>query len=459
MRFISTESEAGVVGDYLPESLERTADEVMQGAPFKFHKKIDIDKAASLLDEPINSEQRKFVHIPMAIYSPIPYIPQAIGISMAKLFNLPVLLTMYLGRLLNLLAWITLVYAAIRTIPVFKYVLTLIALTPMSLFLSASLSADSLTNALSFLLVAFVLRCAFDENKVLKKHDIILLIVLSVLIALCKQAYFMLIFLYLLIPVKKFDSAKGYYGAFALMVIMALAASSYWSNLVRGFDYVNIYCPYRDKLSSADQLQFIMHHPLEFIGILLDTLVKYNFYIPSFVGILGWLDAPLPRSVSLIYFLLLIYTSLCDKVHGISLNRRNRLIMLGLWLIVFSMIMTFFYLTWTPVGEDEVYAVCGRYFIPIALLFFFVFYNDSKQLLLNPLTKFIMYALITISLLTADFEIIYRYYGEWAPPGLVFLSLMSILILFLWKLSFLEGAKESVTDVWTTYWKVVRKKA
>ena len=82
-----------------------------------------------------------------ALYSPVVYVPQAVGLALGRLARMPLLDVYYLGRLLNLVASVALCYWT-----------ALIALCPMFLFEQASFSADSLTCALAAAFCGAVLR-------------------------------------------------------------------------------------------------------------------------------------------------------------------------------------------------------------------------------------------------------------------------------------------------------------
>ncbi len=71
----------------------------------------------------------------------------------------------YLARFANLLLYVLIVYSAIKLTPVHKWVFFLLALMPMTLYEAASLSADSFTIAVSFLLIALFLKFSFYYKK------------------------------------------------------------------------------------------------------------------------------------------------------------------------------------------------------------------------------------------------------------------------------------------------------
>jgi uncharacterized membrane protein len=82
-------------------------------------------------------------------YSPVCYLPQAVGIALGRLFDLPPVALLYLGRLMAVVCTVFLGYAALAATRFFRWPLLLLLLMPMTLFQAASLSADAVTNALS----------------------------------------------------------------------------------------------------------------------------------------------------------------------------------------------------------------------------------------------------------------------------------------------------------------------
>ena len=77
----------------------------------------------------------------------------------------------------------------------------MLSLMPMTILAGSSLSADSFTIALSFLVIAIFLNFSFNQDiKKIKPKEIAILFVLMIMLALSKQTYFFLIFLFFIIP-------------------------------------------------------------------------------------------------------------------------------------------------------------------------------------------------------------------------------------------------------------------
>src|SRR6185369_10713105 len=232
--------------------------------------------------------RRHFVSFPnTALYSPVPYVPALTGILIGKLFGLSPLWLLYLGRLTSLLSTLLLCFTAIRIAPIFAQGFFLITATPIFLTLAASVSADALTNGLTILLTALILRSAFSESRV-STRDLVIIAIVSVALALCKNLYFVLAPLYFVIPRSRVGSNKKYILTGLLIVALSFAASLFWFSSVS--DMFVAYIP-GGFTNLQEPRQFILGHPFLFAKMVIVNLAKYSFfYVRSGVGYLGWLN-------------------------------------------------------------------------------------------------------------------------------------------------------------------------
>lgn len=395
------------MGDELPQSLYKIAEELTDEIPFHPQQKISVQKIITYLSIPLNETVKTFVSFPTtALTSPVVYIPQALGMAIGKALNLSPLIFLYLGRLFNLIAWITLVFFAIRITPIGKWLFCLLALLPMSVFLAASLSADPVTNGLSFLLIACILKEALmDRGSLLRPSNLIAILILLALISLTKQAYLLTPFLFLLIPTGRLKNTKRYLTIFVGLVSVFFLTGSLWF-----FAVSKIYVPYQAGVSPGAQLHYILDHPLKYFMTIIQTLIAHGFYIRSFIGNLGWLDTPLPLGIYLSYPFFLLAASLYDYPSRPSLIIKQRA-----WLLLISvfgslLIFTMLYLSWEPVGSESITGVQGRYFSPIAPLFFLVFQRGFQRKSGYPWENKV-FAVYAVACLTCSvYVLIMRYY-------------------------------------------------
>ena len=145
-----------------------------------------------------------------AIYSPIQYLPQAIGVALARIFtNIPIIMA-YTARLMNIIMSFTMLYFAFKFMPFGKKILLVIISIPIALEGFSSLSPDAMTISVSFLFIAYLLHLIFEkkEEKLTWKQTVIITI-LACILALCKIVYLPTVGLVLLLPKTKFPSRKS----------------------------------------------------------------------------------------------------------------------------------------------------------------------------------------------------------------------------------------------------------
>lgn len=157
-------------------------------------------------------------------YTSLYYMPQALGTLIGRILNLSIYTCMVLGRILNLLCYTVLTYWALKLMPIYKNLLAVIALLPITLYQAASYSPDALLNGICFLFVALCFHYAFGEKEKLSWRNVIILGIMLGVMLMCKYVYVCLGLLVFLIPIKKFGSRKAYWKAFGVAVLPILAA-------------------------------------------------------------------------------------------------------------------------------------------------------------------------------------------------------------------------------------------
>lgn len=368
------------VGCFLPQSILTTSTSVSSGIPFNPKGKQNIRDIFSLIRLPVESEKRVFVNfVNVAVYPPIPYIPQAFGIFIGRLLGFSPLLIMYLGRLFNMATFMALVYLCIKRLPTFKWTLFLLALTPMSLSQASSLSADCITNAISFFLIGTFFRCAMKEEDKLNKSELILIVILSFLLALCKSAYLPIISLFLIIPVHKLGTLKRYLTFFLFLIIFSMAATLTWFYTIRYMSDFSLNASV--GASSSKQLLFVINNPLNFVLATFKLWqIQWDQIISQFVGKLGWLDTELPGFYICLHLAILFFVSLVNNHTKIVVSFPQKIIIFSAMISSITLVSLLLYLSWTSVGAEILAGWQGRYLIPISPLFFMLLYNNKISL-------------------------------------------------------------------------------
>jgi len=373
-------------------------------------QKTNINEILAQRKVELNQQARSAIFARSFIF---PYFPQTLGMLIGKMVNSSPVTLLYMGRVFNLFFAIVLIYFAIRTTPLFKWVFFLLAIMPMTLYLFASLSKDAMIISLSFLLIALFLRFAYDQQKKISIKDLVILFVVSFFVATTRSIYAILIGMFLLIPVYRIGSLRKYIIIFMGLIIAVFlatqigalkplfqpkadASTQLTSARTLSPDALSIPTPIEkfersDRnnppkgINFSEQKHFILNNPIQYLGIVFNSLFTSQraFQLDSFVGILGWLNKPLPKWHINFYLLILIITALLLSNNDIKIGLTNKLIMASIFITGVIFIETGLYLTWNPVGQNYIMDVQGRYFIPYAPLFFLLLYNTSLGKYLN----------------------------------------------------------------------------
>ena len=371
------------IGGYIPNSLIKITEPFL-GLRWNMHAKTNFKTIVEQFKTPLEVDKKIFVDFPnTGMYSPISYFPQSVSIFVLRKFNLPPLYIFYGARIFTLLFWLLSIFYAIKIIPFYKWFFSLLALLPMSLFINVSLSADVVTNLLSFILIAYILKLAYYEEAISIKNFIITSVIV-ILLASAKLVYTPIVLLFLLIPKRKWHNLKNYYTQLITLFSISCGTILFWSQAMN-----KLYLPYnvynqqfRDSatlIKCADmheQMIYILTHGLYLWHVFVNSM-KYTFdmYYQGYIGTFGWLDTKLPIWFINLSYLILIIVALTDKNKDIKINLRHKLfIFIGL-IIIISLILLSQHLTWDCVGGEIIATIQGRYFIPVFPLLFMLFYT------------------------------------------------------------------------------------
>lgn len=164
-----------------------------------------------------------------ASYSPLVYLPQALGIAAARTLGGGVFPQLIAGRIANLLIYLTLVAVAVRVAPCGRRLLLVLALTAPALQLVASVSGDPLNFALPALLFAWCLRLRLAAAATLSRQARTGLGLLLVSLSLIKPVYLLLAAIALLVPARHFGGRRGQIVFLATAFGTGLALTLAWN--------------------------------------------------------------------------------------------------------------------------------------------------------------------------------------------------------------------------------------
>lgn len=365
------------LGGNLPHSLDSLK---IIFLPLKgnYSAKTSLAEVRQALTLSLNEDNRWFLDFPnTAIYAPTAYIPQAIGIALARYFTDRCLILFYAARLTNLLFWMALLWAALQRMPFQRQSMAFLALLPASLAIAASCNADVLTNGLAFYAIA-VFCAAIEHGAVLSgpanrpREGVAVGIV--VLMALHKLIFAPMALLAGLPALERMAHWKTALRRSFYPLLLALAVAFWW-----GWKAQNWFVPY-DRYEPAvrdlqtlnpgvdplAQLDYILKHPFVFA----ETVAGSFFHaapsmVAHFVGKFGWEKNYLPGWLICLLWLALVLLVFSEKNRLSPVQRLwvGSIILLCSLLWVITM-----YALWCPVGGRVLDNWQGRYFVPLGPL-------------------------------------------------------------------------------------------
>ena len=295
-----------------------------------------------------------------AVYCGIQYIPQGVGIAIARIFTDKVLLLAYAGRLVNMIVAIVLLYFAIKNIPFGKNILLILSFIPILIEGISSLSPDSLTISLCIFFTSYVLKLTFDKNiKQITSKQLIFISFLSIIIALCKIVYIPIVLLIFIIPK---DKIQNKYAKLIPIFIVACIANLLWLNVSR------IYLAHFREGDSTIQVKSILLNPIEYIQICLNTInLNLESYISTCFGEkIGWDElVHINYIVPYTLFILTLFVSFNDNTIKNKFNKFQTITISLICLSIVALIFTSLYVQWTYCQSTSIAGIQGRYFIPI----------------------------------------------------------------------------------------------
>jgi len=301
-----------------------------------------------------------------SVYSPALLLPQALAMRyFGRIANLPALPVFYLCRVAGLFSYLILVWLAVRWIPFGKWILLVLAASPIALFQATTITADTISNGIGFLFIAGCLRVAESQQIDWREYGKIVLLVL--LLFLAKLNLVPLILLpFLLIPPPRFTRQGSYGFLIATTVILFIVEVAAWNMIAStGYEF-----QLSNEAIPKSQLLYIVGHPFVFLQIFIKDLITNGLaYLQGWINGYGYYYWTPPQIVS-IFFLLSLLSAILMNSNPDSINKKYRVAFILVFAISYLTTILSLYLSFTPVGFDKILGVQGRYFIPLVLPLF-----------------------------------------------------------------------------------------
>ena len=291
------------------------------------------------------------------IFQIIPYLPQALGVFIGRLFGADALVCYYLARVMNLAFYSFCCYVALSWAKRFRMMLFAIMAMPLTLFIAASCNNDSMLFGLMFIVFSTVLCDKFS-----KKQAIAFAASFAVLCT-SKASYIVFILLALLMVDKEKWNIRLKKWQYFAIAAASLFVVYQGMGLLVGLlsNYGEIPRTMEDSNPSA-QLMFVLSNPLRYLVVFLDTLRNNSFFLSS-GGLLGWIDVDI-KVVSFATPIMLLWATAKNAPLLGKKDLNRMLVFLATTILTYGVVLTGMYLTWTPVTLPQVIGIQMRYLLP-----------------------------------------------------------------------------------------------
>lgn len=292
------------------------------------------------------------------IYSPASYLPQIMAIEVGRATGVSIENIVRLGRVLNAILAIGLIYWALRITPVGQSAFLFVGLLPMTAASSASFGQDGLVIGSACLLTAAGLR-----NILARRAQLSTLLVAgaaAIPLALCKIFYLPLA----LVGGQPFIAGRLQLQRLWPWIVLSVLAGAIALGWLRA-DAMLVVAPWPDIPPAGSRLADALRHPMIFPAVLGHTYIDHGPVLLDSLFEFGWLNVP---SGSIAAFLTAVgcgFVIIGGDSAADQLKWPTRV-----WLIALTMTSALLvsFAAWiygTPAQMDSIFGLQGRYFIPL----------------------------------------------------------------------------------------------
>ncbi|MCM6778490.1 DUF2142 domain-containing protein [Nocardia sp. CDC159] len=324
---------------------------------------------------PVTSATKPVWFTNTAAYSPVPYVPAAVGIRLAQALDLNVGATVELTRLAGLAAYLLIVGFALRALRAHRmqWLAFTVAVLPIALFQAGTVTADTMTNALAILVSCLLVKGLFLGAE-LTRAETAAALAATIALPLSKPTYVLLAMLVVLIPARQYRF--GNWLRWLPWVCAAVGAGLFaaWMKIAAPTgDGMGLMRPQAQwhSVRPGDQLHEILGDPGHFLEVFTDSIwYRDQRWFTQFFGELGFAYIDVPALTMLAC--LLAFAVSAGVAERFSTPRLRTAIVALTVLASVAMIYVTLYMSFSPVNYYLVDGVQGRYFVPLAIAGFAV---------------------------------------------------------------------------------------
>lgn len=300
----------------------------------------------------------------MEYYSFLCYLPQSIGICIARILGLGTVWTLYFGRLCMLIVYIAACYNAVRKTPIGKFVFAAIPLFPISLMMGSAISYDPmvLISTLNFIACVLNLDINGSSKKMLAECCL-----WAVLIGAVKGGGYVVLLPISLVLLKK-DNLKQSIKRIFLIIGSGILSIFLFDVIIPAGTTLFQFGGKENYFSAG----YALEHPLQYINMCVETFFEKVDFIATTMGgsLLSWLEGTIP---SVIVYGLILVVGIYSIYESDKCMLKNKEKYIFIFVIILDVVLTpIMLLSWTPIDYKYIEGLQGRYFLPVLPLLYFV---------------------------------------------------------------------------------------
>lgn len=293
------------------------------------------------------------------------YFPHAIGMKIGIILNQSPYMIGLLGRITNMIICIIIITIGLKIIPVGKKMMSILLLAPSIISYIASLSADGLIIAMSFLLISLVMKFMNDKTKLNWKWYLLLLLIVA-FVSTCKAAYLPIIGILIFLPYDCFKNKKTKWLYSISLIIFGILFSFSWISV--------------GNVSLVDSNGYVgLDKYIRFIKVFANTTCRdiISYVENIFAGNYMYECQVNPYKIIPMSYLSLLLISFFSEKSKLKVRTIQKMITIGIIVCVIILVSYALFISNTGLNATFINGIQGRYFVPIILLLPF-FIKNSK---------------------------------------------------------------------------------
>lgn len=342
------------------------------------------------------------------------YFPVALVLKISPLFHLNYTTSIFLARVTQLLLYSLVIMWAVKVIPNYKLLCMFLCLCPQMLFFATNFNYDPAVIASLILGFSIFANEYFHKEKKMNKANVFIAIVAILYGALAKFVYILFLLLFLLLPKEKFlnKKQKSLFSIIIVGIVISLFLAKCFIMITAKSGTSTILA--LGQISPMLQISSVFSHPFSFFSLFWKEVILKGtvmMFSPETFGRLSYYGT---MSIEISYLLLLfiyLITFIAER-KPINMKKRDKIIMLGLYFMIISLIWGGMYLCWTPVGSNVINGVQPRYYIPLLLPILYCFsitpinqVNEKSLISLSTILYVISVCLFVFNLIISVYDL------------------------------------------------------